>query len=438
MTRSFKLPDLGEGIHEGEVIAVLVSVGDIVDEGDPILEVETDKASVEIPSPYSGKVNEILVKAGDVVKVGDVLMTFGDGEDQEKGAGIRSQPAEKSPESAVKPGLDKDERVAETEPHPRLKGPVPASPATRRLARELDVDLHAVSPTGPGGLVTAQDVQSFSKQDRTPAKEDSGREMAAISGGMPVATPSPVLPDFSKWGPVEVLPLRSIRKATARQMTLAWSQIPHVSIQDDIDVTRLENLRRRHKKKVEELGGRLTLTVFAVKATAAALKKFPQFNVSLDAEKGRIIRKQYVHIGVATDTGEGLVVPVLRNADQKNMIDLAIELRELLQRARARKIALEELQGGTFTITNIGAAGGRGHFAPIINFPEAAILGMGAARLKPVIKKTESGAHKIAAGLVLPVVLTIDHRALDGVDAARFLDYFRNALEDPGNMLLSI
>ena len=259
-----------------------------------------------------------------------------------------------------------------------------------------------------------------------------------MTGGIPVAAPSPGLPDFSKWGPVEVLPLRSIRKATARQMALAWSQIPHVSSQDDIDVTRLENLRRRHKKTVEELGGRLTLTVFAVKAAAAALKKFPQFNVSLDVEKGQIIRKQYVHIGVATDTGEGLVVPVLRNADQKNMIELAIELRELVERTRARKVELEELQGGTFTITNIGAAGGRGHFAPIINYPEAAILGMGAARLKPVIRKTETGAPQIVARMILPVVLAIDHRVLDGIDAARFLEFFRTALENPEKMLLSI
>ncbi len=221
-------------------------------------------------------------------------------------------------------------------------------------------------------------------------------------------------------------------------MALAWSQIPHVSSQDDIDVTRLENLRRRHKKMIEDLGGRLTLTVFAVKAAAAALKKLPQFNVSLDASKGQIIRKQYIHIGVATDTGEGLVVPVLRHADQKNIIELAIELKDLVDRTRARKIALEELQGGTFTITNIGAAGGRGHFSPIINHPEAAILGFGATRLKPVIETNTRGAHKVAARLILPVVLTIDHRVLDGVDAARFLEFFRSVFEDPGQMLLSI
>ena len=440
MARSFKLPDLGEGIHEGEVIAVLVAVGDAVNEGDPILEVETDKASVEIPSPYSGKVNEILVKAGAVVKVGDVLMTFSDGEDEDHdgGAETQPQPAEKAIEREAVSIEKKDEKVARPETPARPDGPVPASPATRRLARELEVDLHDVPPTGPGGLVTAEDVRTFAKQGGVTTAAGTESESAEISGGLPIAIPSPVLPDFSKWGPIDLLPLRSIRKATARQMALAWSQIPHVSSQDDIDVTRLEKLRRRHKEAVEKLGGRLTLTVFAVKAAAAALKKFPQFNVSLDVENGRIIQKQYIHIGVATDTGDGLVVPVLRNVDQKNMVDIAVELSELVGKTRARKISLEELQGGTFTITNIGAAGGRGHFSPIINFPEAAILGMGAARLKPVFKETEKGAPKIAARLILPVVLTIDHRVLDGVDAARFLEYLRNALEDPGNMLLAI
>lgn len=438
MTRSFKLPDLGEGIHEGEVIAVLVAVSDAVNEGDPILEVETDKASVEIPSPYSGTVNEILVKPGDVVKVGDVLITFSDSADKDVVADTQIQPAEQASGREAIPVEGKNEKVTNPELPPQPGGPVPASPATRRLARELDVDLHAVSPTGPGGLVTAEDVRAFAEQGRVTTIDEAEPEVAAISGVLPVAIPSPVLPDFSKWGPVDLLPLRSIRKATARQMALAWSQIPHVSSQDDVDVTRLENLRRRHKEAVKKLGGRLTLTVFAVKAAAAALKKFPQFNVSLDVENGQIIRKQYIHIGVATDTGEGLVVPVLRNVDQKNMVDIAVELSQLVEKTRARKVGLEELQGGTFTITNIGAAGGRGHFAPIINFPEAAILGMGAARLKPVFNESESGAPKLAARLILPVVLTIDHRVLDGVDAARFLEYFRNALEDPGNMLLSI
>ncbi|MFZ0613902.1 MAG: dihydrolipoamide acetyltransferase family protein [Desulfobacterales bacterium] len=442
MPRSFKLPDLGEGIHEGEVIAVLVKVGDDVKEGDPILEVETDKASVEIPSPFTGTVQEIKVKAGDVVKVGDLLMTFSDGaaegEKEEKEKNVPEPDQKNAAEEKQKPAA----KIAR-QPHTKQrtdapsgkKGPVPASPTTRRLARELGVDLRAVTPSGPAGLVTAEDVRAFASE----GPGEKGAAEAPPSEAEPVAgAAAPALPNFEKWGPVERLPLRSIRKATARQMALAWSQIPHVSSQDDIDVTRLEALRRRHKEAVEKLGGRLTLTVFAVKAAAAALRHFPQFNVSLDVEKGEIFRKHYLNIGVATDTGEGLVVPVLRHADRKSITELAVELKEIVARTRKRKVDLEELQGGTFTITNIGAAGGRGHFAPIINYPEAAILGMGAARLKPVIVKSDAGSGKIAARMILPVVLAIDHRVLDGVDAAHFLEFFRSALENPEKMLLSI
>jgi pyruvate dehydrogenase E2 component (dihydrolipoamide acetyltransferase) len=317
------------------------------------------------------------------------------------------------------------------------KKPVPASPATRRLARELAVDLREVTASGPGGVVTAADVQAFANkapQERRTA-ERPRPELASIEGA---AAAPPALPDFSRWGTVERVPLRSIRRATARHMTLAWSQIPHVSNQDEIDITRLEALRRHHKSAVEKQGGRLTLTVFAVKTAAAALRRFPQFNVSLDVHKGEIVRKHYRHIGVATDTGDGLVVPVLRNADRKSLIELAVELNELVARTRARKVDLEELQGASFTITNIGAAGGRGHFSPIINYPEAAILGLGAARLKPTIVKTETGATKIVARQLLPVVLAIDHRVLDGVDAAYFLEFLRAALESPEKMLLSV
>ena len=453
MARSFKLPDLGEGIHEGEVIAVLVKVGDAVEEGDPIIEVETDKAAVEIPSPFTGTVKEIMVKAGDVVKVGNLIMTFSDdavGEkkeekprrepDQKEAAKDKQKaPSEKKiktaePAEKVPRQPEEDQTTGTLE---RNKGPVPASPATRRLARELGVDLRVVTPSGPTGMVTAEDVRAFASKE-TRAEGAAEEPSAGAEPVVAVGAAPPGLPDFTKWGSVERLPLRSIRKATARQMALAWSQIPHVSSQDDIDVTRLEALRRRNKQAVEKQGGRLTLTVFAIKAAAAALKQFPQFNVSLDVAKGEIVRKHYRHVGVATDTGEGLVVPVLRNADRKSITELAVELRELVERTRARKVDLEELQGGTFTITNIGAAGGRGHFSPIINYPEAAILGMGAARLKPLIRKTETGSAQMVARMILPVVLAIDHRVLDGIDAARFLEFFRTALENPEKMLLLI
>jgi pyruvate dehydrogenase E2 component (dihydrolipoamide acetyltransferase) len=423
MARSFKLPDLGEGIHEGEVIAVLVSVGDELKEGDPILEVETDKASVEIPSPYTGTVEEILVKAGDVVKVGQVLVTFSNGEIAE----IKPQKkVEEPPETVTLQSITTDK-----------KGPIPASPTTRRLARELGVALHKVTPTGPEGLVTAEDVRAFAQ------KGEKVEEVPAVAAGpiveaIPFLAPAPALPDFSKWGPIERIPLRSIRRATAKQMTLAWSQIPHVSSQDEVDVTKLEILRRRHKAEIETQGGKLSLTVFAVKAAAAALKKFPNFNVSLDTASGEIVRKSYYNIGVAADTEDGLIVPVIRNADSKSLTEIAVELNELVQRTRERKVSLEELQGGTFTITNIGAAGGRGHFAPIINYPEVAILGMSAARMKPVVAKTEVDGFKIVPRLIMPVVLAIDHRVLDGMDSTRFLAFFRNALEDPGNLLMAI
>jgi pyruvate dehydrogenase E2 component (dihydrolipoamide acetyltransferase) len=428
MSRAFKLPDLGEGIHEGEVIAVLVSVGDKVNEGDPILEVETDKASVEIPSPYTAKVLQIMVKPGDIIKVGDVMMTFSNGAEI-----VAEDTTEKEPvEMAAVP----------EKPPAGKKGPVPASPSTRRLARELGVDLHRISPTGKAGLVTAEDVRNFAGRKEI-AEGEPGEQLTATTAAVPLETAAaaaeaPPLPDFSKWGPVQRLPLRSIRRATAKQMALAWSQIPHVNSQDDVDVTRLEDFRRRQKSQIESQGGKLTLTVFAVKAAAAALRKFPNFNVSVDPGKGEIIRKDYYHVGVATDTGDGLVVPVIRDADRKSITEIAIELSELVQRTRSRKIGLEELQGGTFTITNIGAAGGRGHIAPIINYPEAAILGMGMARMQPVVTGSNDGGYDIVPRLILPVVLAIDHRVLDGVDSAKFLDFFRRTLEDPERFLLSI
>ena len=427
MNRHFKLPDLGEGIHEGEIIAVLVSVGDQITEGDPILEIETDKASVEIPSPYTGNILEILVKPGDVVKVGDVLITFSNSGASE----IELTAPVKLPEKTVRAPAESTLEIVS-----KQKDPVPASPATRRLARELKVDLHMVPASGPGGLVTSDDVRSFAATGKEMDKKSAENALLSLETASGNAM-LPPLPDFSKWGLVERVPLRSIRRTTARQMALAWSQIPHVNCQDDVDVTALEALRRRHKKDIAAGGGRLTLTVFAVKAAAAALRQFPQFNASLDTATGEIVRKQYCHIGVATDSGDGLIVPIVRDADCKSITRIAGELNDLVERTRARKIKLGELQGGSFTITNIGAKGGRGHVFPIINYPEIAILGMGAARLQPVIREIE-GTPETVVRLVMPVSLAIDHRVLDGVDAARFLAFFRNTLEDLEKMLLAI
>ena len=422
MAKEFKLPDLGEGIHEGEVLAVRVSVGQAVKEGDIILEVETDKAAVEIPSPYTGTVLEILVTPGDTVKVGQVLMTF-------------SAPGEKPAAAPKAATVPEPPPAASQAPGPRL-GPVPASPATRRLARELGVDVALVFPSGAAGLVTADDVRAFA--GRGNAMEAPAVARPQPAGESPAPTPDriPELPDFSKWGPVERVPFRSIRRATAKQMSLSWSQIPHVNSQDYVDVTRLEVFRRKHKPDVEALGGRLTFTVFALKAVATALKAHPRMNASLDAASGEIILKKYHHIGVAVNTEEGLVVPVVRDVDHKSIKELAVELHALVQRAHARKISLEEFQGGTFTITNAGALGGW-TFAPIINYPQVAILGLGQGRLKPAVVRGEKGLA-IAARLIMPAVLCIDHRVLDGADAVNFLKIFKQIMEDPDELLMSL
>jgi pyruvate dehydrogenase E2 component (dihydrolipoamide acetyltransferase) len=428
MAKAFKLPDLGEGIHEGEVLAVRVSAGQAVKEGDVILEVETDKAAVEIPSPYTGTVLEILVKPGDTVRVGQVLMTFS--EAGEKPEALPA-PAARPPQAAAGP-----EPVGAPPAAGPRQGPVPASPATRRLARELGVDLTQVPPSGAAGLVTADDVRAFAAAG--PTSKTPAAAPAAPAAEQPARPPVPPseLPDFSKWGAVERVPFRSIRRATARQMSLAWEQIPHVNSQDYVDVTRLEAFRRKHKRDVEALGGRLTVTVFALKAVATALKAHPRINASLDTAAGEIVLKKHYHIGVAVNTEEGLVVPVVRDVDNKSIKELAVELNALVQRAHARKIALEEFQGGTFTITNAGALGGW-TFAPIINYPQVAILGLGQGRLQPAVVKRESGLA-IAARLIMPAVLCIDHRVLDGADAVNFLKLFKQIMEDPDELLMSV
>jgi pyruvate dehydrogenase E2 component (dihydrolipoamide acetyltransferase) len=428
MAKEFKLPDLGEGIHEGEVLAVRVSVGQAVREGDIILEVETDKAAVEIPSPYTGIVFEILVTPGDTVKVGQVLMTF-------SAPGEKPAAAPEPSAAGLKAATVPEPAAAAQAPGPR-QGPVPASPATRRLARELGVDLARVSPSGAAGLVTADDVRAFAARGNAMEAPAAARAQPAAESPAPTPDRTPELPDFSKWGPVERVPFRSIRRATAKQMSLSWSQIPHVNSQDYVDVTRLEIFRRKHKKDVEALGGRLTFTVFALKAVATVLKAHPRINASLDTAAGEIVLKKHYHIGVAVNTEEGLVVPVVRDVDNKSIKELAVELHALVQRAHSRKISLEEFQGGTFTITNAGALGGW-TFAPIINHPQVAILGLGQGRLKPAVVRGEKGLT-IAPRLIMPAVLCIDHRVLDGADAVNFLKIFKQIMEDPDELLMSL
>jgi len=428
MTRSFKLPDLGEGVHEGEILAVLVSVGQKVKEGDIILEVETDKAAVEIPSPYTGTVNEIFVQTGDIVKVGKAIMTFSNGEKAEQ------PPAEKIVEKPETP-VDEAKVVDQTLPT-REGGPVPASPATRRLARELGVNLHLVAPSGPAGLVTADDVRAFADDEKSVPKTTESPP-AAAEEIKPSDISVPSLPDFTKWGEVERIPFRSIRRATGKQMAVAWSQIPHVNSQDVVDVTKLEAFRQKHKAEIEAGGGKLTVTVFALKAVATALKMYPNFNATLDTANNDIIIKHYYNIGVAVNTDRGLIVPVVRDVDRKSIKELAVELSDLVDRTRNRKTTLEEMQGGTFTITNAGAMGG-GFFAPIINHPEVAILGIGQARMQPVVREKGADDYEIVPRLIMPIVLCIDHRVLDGADAIKFLKVLVETLEDPDELLMSM
>jgi pyruvate dehydrogenase E2 component (dihydrolipoamide acetyltransferase) len=428
MAKSFKLPDLGEGIHEGEVLAVPVEVGQEVKEGDIILEVETDKAAVEIPSPYTGSIQEIFVKPGDIVNVGDVMMTFTNGEGDQ---------TVKEEKPIKKPATPAETVAAATRRSPALKeGPVPASPATRRLARELGIDLHLVTATGPAGLVTAEDVRKLAQNGKV-HKEVPAASQPGTDEVQPLPISEPPLPDFTRWGSVERVPFRSIRRATGKQMALAWSLIPHVNSQDVVDITKLEAFRQKHKTEIESAGGKLTLTVFALKAIATALKTYPNFNATLDMANAEVIIKQYYNIGVAVNTDRGLIVPVVRDVDRKSIKELSVELNDLVQRTRARKTTLAEMQGGTFTITNAGAMGG-GFFAPIINYPEVAILGVGQARMQPVVRDKGKGDFQIVPRLLMPVVLCIDHRVLDGADAIKFLRVIIDSLEDPDELLMSM
>ncbi|WP_457575144.1 dihydrolipoamide acetyltransferase family protein [Desulfomarina sp.] len=414
MSTSFTLPDLGEGVHEAEILKIHVSPGQQIKEGEIILEVETDKAAVEIPSPFTGMVSEIMVKEGDSAEVGDVLIVFDRDTATDQPAAEKKLPPQKSAAS--------------------LLLPVPASPATRRIARELGVNLRDISPTGHGGIVTREDVEKFAaaKTGETVEKEEELVQEQTVKELSPST-----LPDFSKWGEIERIPFRSIRRTTARKMSEAWSRIPHVYCHDMVDITRLEEFRIKHKEEIEEAGGRLTLTVFALKAVVAGLTTFPLFNASLDTRNKEIILKKYFHIGVAMDSGSGLVVPVIRDVERKSIRDIAIELRKVVVRTRTGTLSREEMRGSTFTITNTGPLGGAG-FTAIINYPEVAILGMGQGRRQPVVTVDDHGREKIVPRLMMPVVLGFDHRVVDGADAIRFLRLIIDSLKDPDELLMTM
>ena len=435
----FKLPDIGEGIHEGEIVKWHVKEGDTVEEDQVILEVQNDKAVVEIPSPVTGKVKEIKVPEGTVAVVGDVLVVF-----ETEGAAPEAADAGKEvpkADAAGGAGCDIGQQVAqavaqtEAAPAPAAEAGgrkrVLATPAVRKFAREKGVDIRLVPGTGPGGRVTKEDILRFLESGAKPAPS----AQPAAEATKPAAEPAPsVQPAAAAAGErvEERVPLKGIRKVIAEAMVKSMYTAPHVTVMDEVEVSKLVALRERAKATGDEKGIKLTYMPFIIKAAVAALKQFPALNASIDDEKQEIVYKKYYDIGIATDTDRGLVVPVIRDADRKNIWTLAQELRDLATRAREGKLAPHEMKGSTFTITNIGFAGGM-FFTPIINHPEVAILGTGRITEKPVVKNGE-----IVAAPVMTLCLSFDHRLIDGALAQRFVNTLKQLLNDPELLLLEV
>jgi pyruvate dehydrogenase E2 component (dihydrolipoamide acetyltransferase) len=448
----FKLPELGENISQGDLVRLMISPGAKVSEGQPVMELETDKAVVEVPSSVSGVVKEVKVKEGEKIKVGQVIFTLEGGAPAKPEASrSRNAPVEHVSgqtgarlafQAAIRAeGKTEEQALPPDQPQPapaqftmpvqlgKVAGTehrqaIPAAPHVRRLAREVGVDIYEVKGTGPGGRIREDDVKGYAKALLSAA--------AVASQAPPRAGhfATPQLPDFAKWGKIERVSMRGVRRKTAQHLAESWITIPHVTQQDRADITELEQLRARFAPKAEEAGGKMTVTAIALKVCAAALKVFPQFNASIDIEKEEIVYKQYIHIGVATDTDRGLLVPVIRDVDKKNIVELAVELSQLSKKAREKKLTPGEMEGGTFTITNLGGIGGVG-FTPIVNHPEVAILGLSRSRIEP-----EWINGKFEPRLILPLSLSYDHRLIDGADAARFLRWIAEAFEQP--FLLSV
>ena len=448
----FKLPELGENIAQGDLVRLMISPGAKVSEGQPVMELETDKAVVEVPSSVTGVVKEVKVKEGEKIKVGQVIFTLeGSAVTAPEPARPRTAPVEhvsgqhgarlafqaairaegKSEEQALPPDQPQAAPPAFSMPVQlgKVAGtdhrqPVAAAPSVRRLAREIGVDIYEVKGSGPGGRVSEDDVKAYAKGLISAAATET--QVGLRAGRFA----QPQLPDFAKWGKIERVSMRGVRRKTAEHLAEAWNTIPHVTQHDRADITELEQLRAKFAPKAEEAGGKMTVTAIALKVCAAALKVFPQFNASIDIEKEEIVYKQYINIGVAADTDRGLLVPVIRDVDKKNIVELAVELSQLSKKAREKKLTPSDMEGGTFTITNLGGIGGVG-FTPIVNHPEVAILGLSRSRMEP-----EWMNGKFEPRLILPLSLSYDHRLIDGADAARFLRWIAEAFEQP--FLLSV
>lgn len=469
MARDLRLPELGENVHKADILSILVQPGQRVEKDQPILEIGTDKATIEVPSEFSGVVLEVLVAPGTQAKVGQVVLrleedmpsatldqTSSASTPEEEPAPPAAEPSPRSPAPAAQaqtpmtaPGATPDSPAVpspvaappcqlpasgmawecqgvwspRTEPDAgSARRVVPASPSVRRIARELGLDISEVQGTGPRGRIQVPDLMAHNRK----VLEAAERRPT----GLAAALEAPELPDFTRWGQVERREMDGIRRATARGMSRAWNQIPHVTQFDQADVTELEILRRRYADRVRQAGGKLTMTAILLKVLASALKTFPQFNASLDIAGEAVLYKKYFHLGVAVDTERGLMVPVVRDVDQKNLVRISVDLVEMAEKARARKLRPEDMQGACMTITNLGGIGGTA-FTPIVNWPEVAILGLSRTRVEPT---WIDGAFQPRT--VLPLSLSYDHRLIDGADGARFLRWVCEALENPFQLLL--
>lgn len=422
----FKLPVLGENIESIQVVKVMVAVGDTVAIEQSVLELETDKATIEVPSSVAGTVSAVWVGEGDEVSVGQVVLTLeaAEGAAPEVAAPASvPAPASDAPVETAAPAA----AVAPPAPAPHAVAPaaslqaecssVPAAPSVRKLAREIGIVLSEVPASGPHGRVSKDDVKRYAKELNT------SRASASAIGA--AATALPPLPDFSQWGAVESKKMSVIRYKTAEHMALSWSQVPHVTIHDKVDITELEVLRKQYADLASKQGGKLTMAVMVCKVVAHALAKFPAFNASVDMSAKQIIYKSYVNLGVAVGTPRGLMVPVIQDADRKNMVEMAVEIQELAAKCRDGKIQLSDLEGGTFTVTNLGRICGT-HFTPIVNYPEVAILGMGRGYEEPLVVD-----GTIAKRTVLPLSLSFDHRVIDGSDGAAFMGWIKEAIQQP-------
>jgi pyruvate dehydrogenase E2 component (dihydrolipoamide acetyltransferase) len=434
MIEEIKVPEIGENIESGKVVAVLVKAGDVIEVEDSVIEIETDKAVVEIPSQFSGTIMEVFARQGEELKVGAVIATIDTQQAANQDAraasngdtGIAGEPAKTPETEAETPPMPaaaqqmSAERAPATDssapPEAELNlGMIAASPSIRRLARELGVDLRTLPGTGPGDRITEEDIKSHVKQCLTAAADQGARPAAVV----------PPLPDFGRWGPVETVELSTVRRLTARTTATAWHTVPHVTQFDEADISPVAPFLERNAQKVIDAGGKLTITAILLKICAQALRKFPIFNSSIDLVNNTLVYKQYIHIALAVDTQRGLLMPVVRDADQKNLTRLAVEISELAHRCRNKKIKPEELEGGTFGISNQGSIGGVG-FTPIVPWPQVAILGISQSAIRP--RYVDGGFQPRT---ILPLALSYDHRVIDGAGAARFLGWICECLAYP-------